>query len=92
MSSQRHLSAMSLPVKGKPSLSFENIVCTQLELQRRATSFTHRRSTMCRHASQYRLSLTSNNAAAQFVTVQPSNLSVLSREFKRTNAANKKVF
>jgi len=45
---------------GKSSLTFESVVCTQLELQRRAASFSHRRSTMCRHSSQYRISSSSN--------------------------------
>jgi hypothetical protein len=41
---------------GKNSLTFESVVCSQLELQRRAASFSHRRSTMCRRSTQYPLS------------------------------------
>ncbi|UJR13255.1 hypothetical protein I4U23_000276 [Adineta vaga] len=41
---------------GKTSFTFENIVCSQIELQRRATSFSHRRNTMCRPTSLYPLS------------------------------------
>jgi hypothetical protein len=38
---------------GKNSLTLESVVCSQLELQRRAASFSRRRSTMCRRSSQY---------------------------------------
>jgi hypothetical protein len=38
---------------GKNSLTFESVVCSQLELKRRAASFSRRRSTMCRRSSIY---------------------------------------
>jgi hypothetical protein len=47
-----------VPRNGKNSLTFESVVCTQLELQRRAASFSHRRNTMCRRPSS--LSSSSN--------------------------------
>jgi hypothetical protein len=47
------------PRNGKNSLTFESIVCTQLELQRRAASFSNRRSTMCRRSTQYPFSSSS---------------------------------
>ncbi|CAF1062687.1 unnamed protein product [Adineta ricciae] len=40
----------------KNSITFESIVCSQMELQRRATSFSHRRNTLCRPSSLYPLS------------------------------------
>ncbi|CAF0732133.1 unnamed protein product [Adineta steineri] len=39
------------PTNGKNSLTFESIVCSQLELKRHAASFTNRRNTMCRRLS-----------------------------------------
>ncbi|CAF1573414.1 unnamed protein product [Rotaria sp. Silwood1] len=50
----------TLPRNGKNSLTFESIVCSQLELQRRAASFSHRRSTTCRQSLQCPLSSSSN--------------------------------
>jgi hypothetical protein len=38
---------------GKNSLTFESVVCSQLELKRRAASFSRRRSTTCRRPSIY---------------------------------------
>lgn len=38
---------------GKNSLTFESVVCSQLELKRRTASFSRRRSTMCRRPSIY---------------------------------------
>jgi hypothetical protein len=40
-------------LNAKNSLTFENVVCSQLELKRRAASFSRRRSTMCRRPSVY---------------------------------------
>ncbi|CAF1158037.1 unnamed protein product [Rotaria sordida] len=51
----------TLPRNGKNSLTFESVVCSQLELQRRAASFSHRRSTTCRQSSQCSLSSSSSN-------------------------------
>ncbi|CAF1979215.1 unnamed protein product [Rotaria magnacalcarata] len=47
---------------GKNSLTFESVVCSQLELQRRAASFSHRRNTMCRRSSQCPLSSSSSSS------------------------------
>lgn len=48
---------------GKNSLTFESVVCSQLELKRRAASFSRRRSTVCRRTSAHLpLTLTANNA------------------------------
>lgn len=44
---------LNVPISGKNSLTFENIVCSQLELQRRAATFSRRRSTMCRPVLQF---------------------------------------
>jgi len=52
----------TVPRNGKNSLTFENVVCTQLELQRRAASFSHRRSTKCRQPSNYRMSSSSSSS------------------------------
>ncbi|CAF4766319.1 unnamed protein product [Rotaria sp. Silwood2] len=41
------------PVNSKNPLTFESVVCTQLELKRRAASFSRRRSTMCRRPSAH---------------------------------------
>ena len=38
---------------GKNSLTFESVVCSQLELKRRAASFSRRRSTVCRRTSAH---------------------------------------
>jgi hypothetical protein len=54
--------ASTVPRKEKNSLTFESVVCTQLELQRRAASFSHRRNTMCRRSSQYRFSISSSSS------------------------------
>jgi hypothetical protein len=63
--SQRVNMMASTPARtGKNSLTFESVVCTQLELQRRAASFSHRRSTMCQRPSQYRISSSSNHLSA----------------------------
>jgi hypothetical protein len=64
MPHSRRISAMvpTLPRNGKNSLTFESVVCSQLELQRRATSFSHRRSTMCRRPSQYPMSSSSSSS------------------------------
>ncbi|CAF1273401.1 unnamed protein product [Adineta ricciae] len=40
-------------VNGNNPLTFESIVCSQLELKRHAASFSRRRSTMCRRPSLY---------------------------------------
>jgi hypothetical protein len=60
---------------GKNSLTFESVVCTQLELQRRAASFSYRRSTMCRQPSQYPLSSSFNRLSAS------SNRTILSTPY-----------
>lgn len=75
---------------GKNSLTFENVVCTQLELQRRAASFSHRRSTMCRPMTPYRLTLltpiTSTENSNQFLkTKYPSKRS-------RTSSSNNSIY
>ncbi|CAF3513712.1 unnamed protein product [Rotaria sp. Silwood1] len=43
----------NIPLNSKNSLTFESVVCTQLELKRRAESFSRRRSTMCRRLSTH---------------------------------------
>jgi hypothetical protein len=48
---------------GKNSLTFESVVCSQLELKRRAASFSRRRSTMSRRSSIYGPSRLSSNRA-----------------------------
>ncbi|CAF0773056.1 unnamed protein product [Rotaria sordida] len=45
----------------KNSLTFESVVCTQLELKRRAESFSRRRSTVCRRPSIHIPTITSSN-------------------------------
>lgn len=45
----------------KSSLTFESIVCSQLELKRRAESFSRRRSTMCQRSSNHHLAGISSN-------------------------------
>lgn len=62
-----------LPSSGKNSLTFESVVCSQLELQRRAASFSRRRSTMCRRPSQY-LPSTSNSSFSNR-TLKPTGIS-----------------
>ena len=49
---------------GKNSLTFESVVCSQLELKRRAASFSRRRSTMCRRTSAHipAMATASNNS------------------------------
>ena len=53
------------PINGKNSLTFENVVCSQLELKRHAASFSRRRSTMCRRPSGYVPSATSTTSISQ---------------------------
>ena len=51
---------------GKNSLTFESIVCSQLELKRHAASFSRRRSTVCRRPSMY-----SSSPAAAAMPINP---------------------
>lgn len=55
----------SSPNGKNSSLTFESVVCSQLELKRRAASFSRRRSTMCRRPSIYisQTGSTSNQSA-----------------------------
>ena len=78
------------PMNAKASLTFESVVCSQIELKRRAASFSRRRSTMCRRPSQYlpspstgsdRLSISSNR------TVLPSSLLFLSQSNGRPSVS-----
>ncbi len=89
---------------GKSSLTFESIVCSQLELQRRAASFSHRRSTTCRRSAQYpssnRLSTSSNRtmllapASSQSLSLYPSIRTLASMssdittQFPQTRSSN----
>lgn len=77
---------------GKNSLTFENVVCTQLELQRRAASFSHRRNTMCRPMTQQRFTLLTPISSAsistdfsnQFLKTKYSNVN----QRNRTSSSN----
>lgn len=62
MTTTKTTTPISIWRNGKNSLTFESVVCSQLELQRRAASFSHRRSTMCRRSSQYPLSSSSSSS------------------------------
>lgn len=66
------------PIYGKSSLTFENVVCTQLELQRRATSFSHRRSTMCRRSFNYPISSNRLSTSSNRILLGPMSSSSLS--------------
>lgn len=61
----------------KNSLTFESVVCSQLELQRRAASFSHRRNTMCRRPSQCRLSSPTSPSSSNRLSFSSSNRVVL---------------
>ena len=72
---------------GKNSLTFENVVCTQLELQRRAASFSHRRNTMCRPSSHPRLTLLTPLSSTS-ISTEISNR-FLKRKYLNTNQRNR---
>ena len=72
-SSLNKTAVTALPASGKNSLTFESVVCSQLELQRRAASFSRRRSTMCRRPSQYLPSTTNSSFSNR--TLMPNGIS-----------------
>ncbi|CAF0863177.1 unnamed protein product [Adineta steineri] len=101
----QHLNAMassssSSAHHGKSSFTFENVVCSQLELQRRAASFSHRRNTMCRRSSLYPLTPTPSNRTSLLVplasqsTFYPSTRTLtsipsdVSAQFSKTRNSN----
>ncbi|CAF3130240.1 unnamed protein product [Rotaria socialis] len=57
----RNTIILTTPTTSKNSLTFESVVCSQLELKRRAESFSRRRSTMCRRSSIHYPTGTSSN-------------------------------
>jgi hypothetical protein len=84
------------PTNGKNSLTFESVVCSQLELKRHAASFSRRRSTMCRRPSQY-IAATSNRSVPSpgISSTSPSNartsISItpdISTQFLKTKQSN----
>ncbi len=81
---------------GKNSLTFESVVCSQLELKRRAASFSRRRSTMCRRPSSYISTITTpSNPVRTSSPISPSNsrtstsvTSDISIQFLKTKNSN----
>jgi hypothetical protein len=78
---------------GKNPLTFESIVCSQLELKRRAESFSRRRSTMCRRPSSYTSKiLTSSNPVRTSSPISPSqsrtSTSDISTQFLKARNSN----
>ena len=74
-SSQRTSTLMSnSSINGKNPLTFESVVCSQLELKRRAASFSRRRSTMCRRPSSYvSTTILATNPGRVSSPISPSN-------------------
>lgn len=63
----------SSSMKNKPTLTFQNLVCSQIELKRHAESFSHRRNTMCRRPStQIPVVATINRRVTSIVMPYPS--------------------
>jgi hypothetical protein len=84
----------NLSPNGKNSLTFESVVCSQLELKRRAASFSRRRSTMCRRQSTY-VPATSSNRVRISAPVSQSNTRAstsgildVSTQFLKANNSN----
>ncbi|CAF1406163.1 unnamed protein product [Adineta steineri] len=81
---------------GRNSLMIENTVCSQLELQRLAPSFSHDRSTMYRRSSLYSLTptLTLSPVSPQLSTMYSNTrtissiLSDLTTQFLKTKTSN----
>jgi hypothetical protein len=66
---------------GNNSLTFESIVCSQLELKRHAASFSRRRSTMCRRPSVYIPPATPTTSISQSNERRSSILPDISTQF-----------
>jgi hypothetical protein len=70
---------------GKNSMTFENVVCSQLELKRRAASFSRRRSTMCRRQSIYVPTII---PSSNKIRTSISEIPDISTQFLKTNNSN----
>ncbi len=76
---------------GKNSLTFESVVCSQLELKRRAASFSRRRSTMCRQPSIYVPTITRSSKKVRTSTSSTqstSSIPDISTQFLTTTNSN----